>query len=100
MNARAPAAPLAQPVSPRTLREMLTDGKELALVDVREELIFSKNHLLLARSIPLSRFELKFARLVPRRVTRVVLCDDDDGRAARAAAPHAAPSRSNTATAL
>ena len=65
---------------------MLADGKELALVDVREELIFSKNHLLLARSIPLSRLELKFVQLVPRRGTRVVLCDDDDGLAARAAA--------------
>lgn len=65
---------------------MLVDGKELALVDVREELIFSTNHLLLARSIPLSRFELKFVQLVPRRGTRVVLCDDDDGLAARAAA--------------
>lgn len=75
-----------QRVSARALREMLVDGKELALVDVREELIFSTNHLLLARSIPLSRFELKFVQLVPRRGTRVVLCDDDDGLAARAAA--------------
>lgn len=65
---------------------MLSDGGEIALVDVREELIFSRNHLLLARSIPLSRFELKFAALVPRRGTRVVLCDDDDGLAGRAAA--------------
>lgn len=65
---------------------MLADGSELALVDVREELVFSRNHLLLARSIPLSRIELKFARLVPRRGTRIVLCDDDDGLAARAAA--------------
>ncbi len=65
---------------------MLADGRELALVDVREELTFSRNHLLLARSIPLSRFELKFAQLVPRRGTRVVLCDDDDGLAVRAAA--------------
>jgi rhodanese-related sulfurtransferase len=61
------------------------DG-ELALVDVREELIFSQRHLLLARSIPLSRLELKFAQLVPRRSTRVVLCDDNDGLAERAAA--------------
>ena len=75
-----------QRVSARALREMLVDGKELALVDVREELIFSQNHLLLARSIPLSRFELKFVQLVPRRGTRVVLCDDDDGLAVRAAA--------------
>ena len=65
---------------------MIGDGRELALVDVREELIFSQRHLLLARSVPLSRFELKFARLVPRRSTRIVLCDDDDGLAERAAA--------------
>jgi rhodanese-related sulfurtransferase len=65
---------------------MIGDGGELALVDVREELIFSQRHLLLARSIPLSRFELKFAQLVPRRATRVVLCDDGDGAASRAAA--------------
>ena len=64
---------------------MIGDGGELALVDVREELIFSQRHLLLARSIPLSRLELKFAQLVPRRSTRIVLCDDGDGAAGRAA---------------
>ena len=73
-------------VSPTDLRRMLGDGGELALVDVREELIFSQSHLLLARSVPLSRFELKFAQLVPRRATRIVLCDDGDGLAERAAA--------------
>jgi rhodanese-related sulfurtransferase len=73
-------------VSPAALRGMLGDGGELALVDVREELIFSQRHLLLARSVPLSRFELKFAQLVPRRTTPIVLCDDSDGRAERAAA--------------
>jgi rhodanese-related sulfurtransferase len=65
---------------------MLGDGGELALVDVREELIFSQRHLLLARSIALSRLELRFAQLVPRRSTRIVLCDDGDGLAERAAA--------------
>ena len=65
---------------------MIDDGGELALIDVREELIFSRSHLLLARSVPLSRLELKFAPLVPRRGTRVVLCDDADGLAPMAAA--------------
>jgi rhodanese-related sulfurtransferase len=73
-------------IDPRTLKSMLTDGAELALVDVREELIFSRRHLLWARSIPLSRIELNFARLVPRPSTRIVLCDEDDGLAERAAA--------------
>jgi rhodanese-related sulfurtransferase len=72
-------------IDPHTLKAMLADGAELALVDVREELIFSRSHLLWARSIPLSRLELNFARLVPRRSTRIVLCDDDDGLAERAA---------------
>src|SRR5262249_24116457 len=60
------------------------DGQELALLDVREELIFSRAHLLWARSVPLSRLELLAGRLVPQQGTRVVLCDDDDGLAERA----------------
>lgn len=65
---------------------MLGDGHELALIDVREEVTFSQNHLLWARNVPLSRLELHFARLVPRKNTRIVLCDDNDGVATRAAA--------------
>jgi rhodanese-related sulfurtransferase len=72
-------------VGPAELRGMFDDGGELALIDVREELIFSQGHLLLARSAPLSRLELNFAQLVPRRATRIVLCDDDNGLAERAA---------------
>ena len=49
------------------LRAMLLDGAELALIDVREERIFSESHLLFARSVPLSRIELRMARLVPRQ---------------------------------
>ncbi len=72
-------------ITPQALRDLIGDGGELALVDVREELIFSQSHLLLARSVPLSRFELRFPALVPRRGTRIVLCDDNDGLALRAA---------------
>jgi rhodanese-related sulfurtransferase len=63
---------------------MLGDGQELALIDVREELIFSLRHLLWARNVPLSRLELRFALLVPRHTTRIVLIDDGEGLAARA----------------
>jgi rhodanese-related sulfurtransferase len=80
-----PSKTMPRPVEARTLKAMLADGRELALVDVREELIFSQRHLLFARSVPLSRLELKFAALVPRRTTRIVLCDDADGLAERAA---------------
>ena len=80
-----PANAVMQALSPHAVRSMIVDGAELALVDLREELIFSQGHLLLARSVPLSRIELEFARLVPRRGTRIVLCDDADGLAERAA---------------
>ena len=73
-------------VSPQALRAMLGDGRELALLDVREEGVFAKSHLLTAACLPLSRLELGLERLVPRRETRVVLCDDDESLAGRAAA--------------
>src|SRR6476659_3414187 len=80
---------MASQASPRLLdplavKAMLSDGRELALIDLREELIFSRSHLLWARSVPLSRLELRFARLVPRRDTCIVLCDDGDGLVERA----------------
>ena len=75
----------ARPLDPQPSRRCCR-RRELALIDLREELIFSQNHLLWARSVPLSRLELRFARLVPRRTTRIVLCDDGDGAVERAAA--------------
>ena len=73
------------PLTPAAVKAMLGDGGELALIDLREELIFSRSHLLWARNVPLSRLELRFARLVPRKTTRIVLIDDNDGLAERAA---------------
>src|SRR5882757_4604760 len=80
----SPSPSPAKPVDPHAVKAMLSDGRELALIDLREELIFSRNHLLWARSIPLSRLELRFARLVPRKDTRIALCDDGDGLVERA----------------
>ncbi|MGN6571903.1 MAG: rhodanese-like domain-containing protein [Pseudolabrys sp.] len=77
---------MLRPLSPAAVKAMLTDDEELALIDVREELVYSQNHLLWARSVPLSRIELRFARLVPRKATRIVLIDDGDGLVARAEA--------------
>src|SRR6266849_1475830 len=67
------------------LKAMLNDGAELALIDVREEGEFGRGHLLFACDLPLSRIELRIDALVPRRPTRLVLCDADDGLAQRAA---------------
>jgi rhodanese-related sulfurtransferase len=71
-------------LAPCDVREMCADGQEIAILDLREELIFSRGHLLHARSLPLSRLELRMARLVPRHDTRIVLCDDADDLAERA----------------
>jgi rhodanese-related sulfurtransferase/predicted metal-dependent enzyme (double-stranded beta helix superfamily) len=76
------AAPL---LTAKELKAMLHDGEELAILDVREEGVFAEGHLLFAASLPLSRLELKLDALVPRRATRIVLCDDGDGLAHRAA---------------
>jgi len=91
MRMRAEPAALAdnemlRPVSPSGLKAMLADGQELAILDLREELIFSRAHPLWARSVPLSRLERLVPGLVPRRGTRIVLCDDADGLVERGAA--------------
>jgi len=76
MTSRVPAS---------VLKVMLNDGAELALIDVREEGEFGRGHLLFACNLPLSRIELRIDALVPRRPTRLALCDADDGLAQRAA---------------
>jgi rhodanese-related sulfurtransferase len=80
------AAPSVKSVSARQLKDMLRDAAELALLDVREAGQFGESHLLFAVPLPYSRLELDIARLVPRRSTRVVLCDDGESGAAALAA--------------
>jgi rhodanese-related sulfurtransferase/predicted metal-dependent enzyme (double-stranded beta helix superfamily) len=60
-------------------------GSEFAILDVREEGVHARGHLFLATSAPLSRLELRVDRLVPRLGTRVLLVDDDERLAQRAA---------------
>src|SRR4051795_3815424 len=69
----------------RDLKAQLHDDGEIALLDAREEGIFHARHLLLASCVPLSRLELLIDDLVPRRGTRIVWCDDNNGLALRAA---------------
>ncbi len=72
-------------VTAAALKKMLHDGDEIAVLDVREEGVFAKRHLLLAASTPLSRLEMRAPLVVPRRSTRVVICDGNEGLAQRAA---------------
>ncbi len=73
-------------LTPTELHGRLADRHgELALLDVREQGVFAKEHILYAVNSPLSRLELDVPRLVPRRKTPIVLCDDDGELASRAA---------------
>ncbi len=64
-----------------TLKGSLHEGHEIALLDVREAGEFADGHLFYAVPLPYSRLELDVERLVPRKATPVVICDDgcDDG---------------------
>ncbi len=73
-------------ISAVALKAMEKDGKELAILDPREEGSYGLGHLLHAVNIPLSRVELLVDSLVPRRLTRIVLADGGDGTAEREAA--------------
>ncbi len=68
-----------------TLRGWLADGGEIAFLDVREEGQHGSGHPLLAVNIPYSRLEAEILRLVPRPSCRIVVLDDADGVAEKAA---------------
>jgi len=68
------------------LRRRYQAGGEIAIVDAREEGVFHERHLLMASCLPLSRLELIASGLLPRRAAPVVVCDDGEGLAERAAA--------------
>ena len=72
-------------VDTQSLKEMINDGAELALIDVREAGQYGENHMLFAVNAPYSKLEMVISRLVPRRSVRLVLVDDGDGVAQKAA---------------
>ena len=72
-------------VTPQQLQACIQDGKELALLDVREAGQFGESHLLFAVPLPYSGLELVAGGLIPRKAVRIVLCDGSDGIASQAA---------------
>ena len=65
-------------VSPNQLWEWLHDGEEICIADVRDGGPYSRSHLLAAVSIPLAQCEVLAPTLIPRRSTRIVLCDENE----------------------
>ena len=75
-------------VSVSDLRAALQGPDEIALIDVREEGVFSAAHIFLGSCIPLSQLEFQAPALVPRKAVPVVVTDgglEDGGLAALAA---------------
>lgn len=72
-------------ITAEQVKSWLSDANEIAFIDVREHGQYGEAHPFLAVSIPYSRLELDIKRLVPRLSTRIVLFDEGDGVAERAA---------------
>ena len=77
---------MAKGVTPQRLRQMFDDGGEIAVLDVREEGVYSRDgHLLRVSNVPLSVLELRVPALLPRKAVRIVVCDGGEGAARQAA---------------
>ncbi len=72
-------------LGPDDLVHALTDGKEIAFLDVREEGEYGQSHPILAVNLPLGRLEIPVRDLLPRPSTRIAIADAGGGEAERAA---------------
>ena len=69
----------------QSVRQALLNQQEIALLDVREEDTFAQAHPLFAANLPLARLALDARRRIPRLDTLIVVYDDGEGLAHRAA---------------
>jgi len=74
-----------QRLSPAVARELLTANEEIAFVDVREHGQYGEGHPFFVVNLPYSRLELDVADRIPRKTVKVLLLDDNDGVADKAA---------------
>lgn len=72
-------------IDARTLKTMIRDDEELALLDIREAGQFGIGHMLHAVPCPYSILETRVGLLAPRKSVRMALIDAGDGVAERAA---------------
>jgi rhodanese-related sulfurtransferase len=70
-------------ISAATLKGWIGDGRELAILDAREEGEFGRSHLFWANPCPLSHAELRARALLPRRSVRVCCVDGGEGELAQ-----------------
>ena len=63
-------------ISAEELRTRFAEQTEFALIDIHEEGVFSRAHLLAASNLPLSHLELLIEAAVPRGQAEIILCDE------------------------
>lgn len=66
-------------ISVEEFRKWLDDGKELAVLDLRDEASFAKGAPLYATNVPADKVDAVFDIFVPRAAVRTVLVDDGSG---------------------
>ena len=76
---------MVEQISARALRALWRAGDEVALFDAREEGPFSRAHPFFAVSLPFAEIEAKAYELAPRLSAKIVVYDDGEGVAERAA---------------
>ncbi len=73
-------------ITARDLKPLLTAQDEIALLDVREQGQYGEGHPFFSIPFPYSRLEPLASMLLPGKLAHLVLFDDNDGVAERAAA--------------
>lgn len=74
-----------QYLQPSKAKTLLTAKEEIAFVDVREHGQYGEGHPFFVVNLPYSRLELTVSSLIPRQTVKIVLLDDNDGVAEKAA---------------
>jgi len=72
-------------ISKDTFRDWLQDGRELAVLDIRDPVVVGYASPLFATNLPAERVVSELGRFVPRKIVRTVLADAGDGVALRLA---------------
>ena len=66
-------------VKAKTVKNWISDDKEISLIDVRELAQHTAGHPLFSTSIPFSEFEINVEKLLPNKKVRMVLFDNNNG---------------------
>jgi rhodanese-related sulfurtransferase len=66
-------------ITPQAVRQALLLRREIALLDLRSEAVFARDHPLFAANLALDRIALEAAIRLPRRDVSIVLYDDGEG---------------------